>query len=88
MSDFSLLSADMSLWDPSTKATCGLLDICPAVTVSGAYNHAKAIDCPLPGGDLGNMEKPHQDMAFLLIAPVRDEWVFSLTAMWKHPHQV
>ena len=32
MSDFSLLSTDVGLWDTSTKATWGSLDFCPAVT--------------------------------------------------------
>ena len=42
-------------------------------------------------GAWGDVEKPHQDMAFLLMAPslaVGYEWVFGLTAMWMHPCQV
>ena len=37
-----------------------------------------------------DMEKPHQDMAFLLIAPslaIGCKWVFGLTTVWTHPHQ-
>ena len=38
----------------------------------------------------GDVEKPHQDMAFLLMAPslaVGCKWVFILTARWMHPCQ-
>ena len=38
-------------------------------------------------GAWGDVEKPNQDMAFLLIAPnlaVGCEWVFRLTAVWMH----
>ena len=38
----------------------------------------------------GDVEKPQQDMAFILIVPslaVGCEQVFRLTAMWAHPHQ-
>ena len=31
MSNFSLLSTDVGLWDTSTKAISGSLDFCPAV---------------------------------------------------------
>ena len=39
----------------------------------------------------GDMEKPHQDMVFILIAPslaIRCEQVFGLTAIWIQPCQV
>ena len=42
-------------------------------------------------GAWGDAEKPHQDMAFLLIVPslaVRCKQVFRLAIMWMHPHQV
>ena len=41
-------------------------------------------------GPWGNMEKPRNDMAFLLIAPslaVGCKRIFSLIAMWAHPHE-
>ena len=41
-------------------------------------------------GAWGEAEKPCWDMAFMLIVPSTDtgcELVFSLTAMWTHPHQ-
>ena len=40
-------------------------------------------------GAWGDMEKPHQDMAFLLIVPslaIGCKQVFGLTAVWTHPH--
>ena len=42
-------------------------------------------------GALGDMEKPSQDMAFILVAPslaMGCEQVFGLTAVWTHPCQV
>ena len=41
-------------------------------------------------GAWGDIEKPKHDMAFLLIVPdktVKGERVFSLVAVWLHPHQ-
>ena len=58
--------------------------------VPGACNHANTVDCPLPGRGLGDVEKPQQDMAFVLIVPslaVGCEWVCGLTALWVHPYQ-
>ena len=58
--------------------------------VPAAHNHANTVDHPLPGRSLGDVEKPWQDMAFVLIAPslaIGCERVFGLTAMWVHPHQ-
>ena len=92
MSDFSLLSPDMSLWDPSTKATWGLLDFCPAVTL---FHVCKVMQMQLIAlsqvGAWGDAEKPHQDMVFILMTPnpaIGCKWVFDLTPMWMHPHQV
>ena len=49
------------------------------------------VDCPFPGGTWGDVRKPCQDMVFLLIVQhlaIGCKWVFGLTAMWMHPHQV
>ena len=60
-------------------------------TVSNLYHHTGAVDCTFPGWGLGRHGKAIQDMAFLLMVPslaIRCEWVFGLTAMLTHPHQV
>ena len=90
MRDFLHLSKDVGLWDTSTKATWGLLDFCPAVM---QYQVHAIMQTQLTAlsqtGAWGDVKKPWWDMAFLLIVPslaVGCEWVFSLTAMWAHPH--
>ena len=91
MSDFLVLSTDRSLWDPSAKVTWGSLDFCP--TVMQFTVHAimqRQLTALSQMGASGDVEKPQQDMAFVLIVPslaIMCEWVFSLTAMWVHPHQ-
>ena len=89
MSDFSLLSTDKSL---STKATWGFTQLLPcSCAVSSVHNHTKAVDHPLPGEGLGDVEKPQQDMAFVLIAPglaIGCEQIFGLAAVWMYPHEV
>ena len=89
MSDFSLLSTDMGLWDMSTKAIWGLLDF--GLAIMWFQVHAlmqTQLTALSQAGAWGNAEKPQQDMAFILIAPnlaIGCEWVFGLTAMWAHP---
>ena len=83
MSKFLLLSANMSLWDPSTKAMWRLLDFCPVVAQfvvhTGTHRQLTAL---FQAGAWGDVEKPHQDMAFILIVPTL---AIGLTAMWMHP---
>ena len=58
--------------------------------IPGVSNHASMAGHPLPARAWEEAETPWQNMAFMLIAPSTDagcEWVFSLTAMWAHPHQ-
>ena len=92
MSDFSLLSADMRLWDPSSKATWGSLNLCPMVMQFQVHTFIhKQLTTLSQAGAWGDAEKPHQDMAFILIATslvVGCEWIFSLTAIWTQPCQV
>ena len=92
ISNFSLLSSDMSLWDPSTKATWGSLDFYPAVMHFQVCTITqRQLTALSQVGAWGDAEKPQQDMAFVLIAPslaIRCKWVFGLTAMWTHPHLV
>ena len=92
MSKFSLLYPDSALWVPTTSATWGALDFCPKVmhfwvcTITQGQLTALA-----QAGAWGDVEKPHQDVVFLLIVPslaVGCEWVFRLTTVWMHPHQV
>ena len=92
MSEFSLLCADAMLWDPTTRATWGLLDFCPVVMwfqvctiMQGQLTTLSQV------GAWGDVEKPCQDMAFLLIMhslAIRCKQIFGLTAVWMHPCQV
>ena len=92
MSEFLLLCADSALWDSTTTATWGFLDFCPKVTQFQVHIITQGQLATLSQvGAWGDAEKPHQDMAFLLIVPslaIGCKWVFRLTAMWMHPHQV
>ena len=91
MRNFTLLSTDISLWEVSTRAKCGLLDFCPAemhfqvqVIMLAQLNTLSQV------GTWGDMEKPQWDMAFMLVAPSINagcERVFGITTMWAHPHQ-
>ena len=91
MSDFVVLAANASLWDPVTKAMCGLHDFCPMLTTFHMWVIRQAQLITLSQvGSWGNMEKTRQDMAFLLVAPsitTGCERVFGLTMVWTHPHQ-
>ena len=89
MSEFSLLCADSALWDPTTSAMWGSLNFCPKVTQFQVCTITQGQLTALSWvGAWGDMEKPCQDMAFLLIAPIlaiRSKLVFGLTAVWMHP---
>ena len=91
MSKFSLLCIDSALWNPSTSATWGSLDFCPKVMQFCIHIITQGQLTALSHvGAWGDVEKPCQDMAFLLIAPhlaIGCKWVFGLTAMWLHPCQ-
>ena len=92
MSKFSLLCADSAIWDPTTSTTCGFLKFCPEnMQFRVCIITQGELATLFQAGALGHMEKPCQDMAFLLMAPslaVGCEWVFRLTSVWMHPHQV
>ena len=91
MSNFSLLSTDVGLWNTSTKATWGSLDFCPAVMWFQVYIISQTQLTTLSqAGAWGDTEKPRWDMALGLIVPslaIGCQWVFGLTAMWVHPQQ-
>ena len=86
MSDFSLLSTDMSLWDPSTKATWGSLDFCPVVTwFQVCMQSLKGSWPPSPRQGLwGDVEKPHAGygICFNSTKPSHQVWV----GLWPNSH--
>ena len=91
MSEFSLLCDNVNLWDLSNKATWGSLNFCPRLRcfVTHALTHNQLTTLSEAGG-WGGIEKPHQDLAFLLIALSADmggEQIFGLAVVWVHPHQ-
>ena len=92
MSEFSLLCTDPTLWDPTTSAMGWSLDFCPEVTQFQVHTITQGQLTALSQvGVWGDTEKPHQDMAFLLIMlslAVGCKWVFGLTAVWMQSHQV
>ena len=92
MSEFSLLCTDSALWDLATSAMWGSLDFCPEVMPFWIHTITQGQLTALSQvGSWGDVEKPYQDMVFLLIAPslaVRCEQVFGLTAMSTQPCQV
>ena len=91
MSKFSLLFADSALWDPTTSTTWESLNFCPEITQFQVRTITQGQLTTLSQAvSWEDMEKPHQDMAFLLIAPslaIRCKWVFGLTAIWMHTCQ-
>ena len=91
MSNFTLLSADVSLWEVSTKATWGSFDFCPAVSWFQVHAITQAqLTALFQAGAWGNVEKPQWDMAFMLVAPsltIRYKQIFGLMAMLAHPFQ-
>ena len=82
---------DVGLCDTSTKATWESLDFCPVVTQIQVHAIMQTqLTLLSHDGAWGDVEKPQQDMAFILIVPspaIGCEWVFGLTAMWAHPNQ-
>ena len=92
MSMFSHLCADTVLWDPASIATWGSLNFCLPIQQFGLHTIKQTQLTALSQLEAwGNMEQPRKDMAFLLIAPslaTRCEKIFSLVAVWAHPHQV
>ena len=91
MSNFSLLSTDVDLWDASTKAIWGSLDLCPvAMQFQVCIITQTQLNALSQAGAWRDMKKPQWDMAFVLIVPglaTGCEWVFGLTAVWVHPCQ-
>ena len=89
MSEFLLLCADATLWDPTIRATWGLLNFCPTIMQFQVCAIMQTQLATLSQtGALGEVEKPKQDMAFLMIVPSTDaggDQVFSLAAVWVHP---
>ena len=70
MSEFSLLCADATLWDPTTRATWGSLDFCPMITWFQVCTITQTQLATLSqAGAWGEVEKPWWDMAFLMIVP-------------------
>ena len=69
---------------PPTELQWGLTYVVPCMC-----HHANSVDCPQMGA-WGEVEKPRQDMVFLMIVPstnARGDQVFSLAVVWAHPHQ-
>ena len=91
MSEFSCLCADTVLWDLISSATWRSLDFCLPIQQFNVYTIKQTQQTALSqAGTWGNMEKPRNDMAFLLMAPslsIRCERIFGLMAVWKHPCQ-
>ena len=91
MSEFSLLCADTTLWDPTTRATGGSLNLCPMITqlqvCTIAPTQLTTLTQPRAWREI---KKPLQDMAFLMLVPsgkTRSDQVFGLAAMSVHPCQ-
>ena len=84
MSKFTLLCADVTLWDPTTRATWGSLDFCPMITWFQVHAIMQTQLTTLSqAGAWGEIEKPQQDMAFLMIVPSTNaggDQVFSLAS--------
>ena len=91
MSSFALLSADVSLLEPATKAKWGSHNFCPVVKSFQVQAITQAqLNILSQVGAWGDVGKPQQDVAFLLIGPsiaMGNEKVFGLVAIWAHPCQ-
>ena len=91
MSEFPCLCTDTVLWNPNSSATWGSLDFClPVQQFHVPIIRQTQLTTLSQTGAWGNVEKPRQDMAFLLIAPSLAngcERIFGLTALWVYPHQ-
>ena len=85
MSEFSLLCANATLWDPTTRAIWRSLDFCPTITWFQVCTIMQTQLTTLSqAGAWGEVEKPQWDMAFLIIAPSNNlggDQVFSLATM-------
>ena len=70
---------------PNYQCHMGIPQLLPqSHAVLSMYHHTGAV------GAWGDVEKPHQDMAFLLIVSslaIGYKWVFGLATMWMYPHQ-
>ena len=58
--------------------------------LSFVSNHTSMADQPFSDEAWGDVEKPRQDMVFLLVVSsitLECEWVFGLMVVWAHPHQ-
>ena len=86
MSEFLLLCADATLWDPTSCAMWGSLNFCLLIQWFKVHTIKQTqLTALSQAGTWGNMEKLRNDMAFLLIASslaVRCERISSLMAMW------
>ena len=91
VSDFVLLSVDISLWELMTKVRWGSHDLSSGERFPGVSDHAGTTEHPLSGGGMGgDMGKPQWDMIFLLIAISTTSGykrVFGFVAVWAHPCQ-
>ena len=92
MSEFSLLCADATLWNPTSSATWGSLNFCLLIQWFKVHTIKQTQLTVLSQAEAWeNMENPKNDMAFLLIAlslAIGCERIFGLIAMWAHPHQI
>ena len=92
MSEFMLLSTDVSIWEASTKAKWGLLDFCPAAMHFQMWAIMPVqLNALSQVGAWWDVEKPQCDMAFMLIASNSDarcKRVFGVTTVWAYPCQV
>ena len=77
---------------PNYQCHVGVSHLLPwGHTVPSMYHHTGAVDHPFPGRSLGRHGKALSRYGILLIAlslGVRCKWVFRLTAMWTHSHQI
>ena len=91
MSEFSCLCANATLWDPTTRAAWVSLNFCPMLMWFQVHVIMQTQLTTLSqAGACGEVEKPRQDMAFLMIVPntnTRDDQAFGLAVVWAHPNQ-
>ena len=91
MTDFMLLSADASLWELAMKAKWDSHDFSPVVkSLQVQAIMQTQLNTLSQVGVWGDVWKPQQDMAFLLIVPsitVGYEMVFGLVVVWLYPCQ-
>ena len=91
MSEFSCLCTDTALWEPTSSATWGSLNFCLLFHWFNVHAIKQTQLTTLSqAGAWGTLEKPRNDMAFLLITPslaIGCQMIFGLMEMWAHPHQ-